>query len=203
MIYRYVDVWNNWRKIHIKEQIKKMIIDSIENWTDEDIYAVSLYVYDYNDNPCKPTVTLGYNTESQVKSETKNAYDEDEARWNYAFWLQNQEFIFGENETANTVKEWVESKGLPYYEDDNFDLDWNDDKLYEPLEKITQSFVSMLIEIVQEIHADRILSRKYGKELPILIHELEYYDEIVQQNIQANGPELVKKFVEWCDSLWQ
>ena len=85
--------------------------------------------------------------------------------------------------------------------DDNFDLDWNDDKLYEPLEKITQSFVSMLIEIVQEIHADGILSRKYGKELPILIHELEYYDEIVQQNIQANGPELVKKFVEWCDSL--
>ena len=60
----------------------------------------------------------------------------------------------------------------------------------------------MLIEIVQEIHADRILSRKYGKELPILIHELEYYDEIVQQNIQANGTELVKKFVEWCDSLW-
>ena len=110
MIYRYVDVWNNWRKIHIKEQIKKMIIDSIENWTDEDIYAVSLYVYDYNDNPCKPTVTLGYNTESQVKSEKKNAYDEDEARWNYAFWIQNQEFIFGENETANTVKEWVESK---------------------------------------------------------------------------------------------
>ena len=97
----------------------------------------------------------------------------------------------------------MESKGLPYYEDDNFDLDWNDDKLYEPLEKITQSFVSMLIEIVQEIHADGILSRKYGKELPILIHELEYYDEIVQQNIQANGPELVKKFVEWCDSLWQ
>ena len=34
----------------MKEQIKKMIIDSIENWTDEDIYAVSLYVYDYNDN---------------------------------------------------------------------------------------------------------------------------------------------------------
>ena len=37
-------------------------------WTDEDIYAVSLFVYNENDNPCKPTMTLGYNTEMQVKA---------------------------------------------------------------------------------------------------------------------------------------
>ena len=30
------------------------------------------------------------------------------------------------------------------------------------------------------------------KELPILIHELEYYDQIADQNIEANGDDLVR-----------
>lgn len=33
----------------------------------------------------------------------------------------------------------------------------------------------------------------------MLIHELEYYDVIGQQNIRANGMELVQAFVEFCD----
>lgn len=64
----------------MKKQLKDMIISNIEKWSDTDIYVISLYVYDNGDNPCEPTVTLGYNTESQFKKETPNAYDEEEAR---------------------------------------------------------------------------------------------------------------------------
>lgn len=39
---------------------------------------------------------------------------------------------------------------------------------------------------------------KYGKELPILIHELEYYQEIAEQNAEANGNQLVEEFVNFC-----
>ena len=42
-----------------------------------------------------------------------------------------------------------------------------------------------------------MLTKKLGKELPILIHELEYYDEIAEQNIEANGEKLVKDFSKW------
>ena len=38
------------------------------------------------------------------------------------------------------------------------------------------------------------------KELPILIHELEYYDEIAEQNIEANGEDLVSDFTNWCQN---
>lgn len=56
----------------------------------------------------------------------------------------------------------------------------------------------MLIDIVRDIHASGLLQDKFGKEIPILIHELEYYDEIVEQNIRANGEELVREFAEFC-----
>ena len=54
-----------------------------------------------------------------------------------------------------------------------------------------------MIDIVKEIHNEKILTAKFGKELPILIHELEYYDQIAEQNIEANSEELVKDFSDW------
>lgn len=182
----------------MKDQIKQMMIDGINSWTDEDIYAVSLFVYDDEDDPSKPTVTLGYNTERQVQEALKTDFtDEDEARWNYAFWLQNSCFVFGEDDTAEAVRNWVIANGFDHVDDDDADMD---DEEYDEDEasEITSAFVDMLVEIVQEIHEEKVLTLKFGRELPILIHELEYYDEIAEQNIRANGEELAGEFAQWC-----
>ena len=177
----------------MKERLKKMIIDSIQTWKDEDIYVVSLFVYDKGDNPSRPTVMLGYNTESNYE-ESLDFADNDvgEARWNFAYWLQNEELYFGDDkETTELVKEWVIAQGFEYHENCDFD---DDDDEYANL---TKAFIQVLIEIVQELHEEKVLTKKLGKELPILIHELEYYDEIAEQNIEANGEELVKDFSKW------
>lgn len=177
----------------MKKLLKQMIIDSINTWTADDIYAVSLFVYDDEDDPMKPTVTLGYNTESQVSEALKTGFaDEEEARWNYAFWLQNSSFVFGTDDTADTVKSWAVSNGF----DPDGDGNMNEDEYGVP--EITRAFVNELVGIVREIHEERVLTIKFGKELPILIHELEYYDEIAEQNIRANGEDLVREFAEWC-----
>lgn len=176
----------------MKEQIKSMIIESIGTWTDTDIYALSLFVYDENDNTSKPTVTLGYNTERQVKESLEEGFaDKREARWNYAFWLQNSFFEFGRGDTAETVKNWVIDNGFEYVEDDS-EAEFGEES------EITKAFVSLLVEIVRELHEEKVLTAKFGKELPILIHELEYYDEIADQNLEANGKQLVKDFVKFC-----
>ena len=143
-------------------------------------------------------VTLGYNTERQVRSELSKgeAFDEAEARWNYAFWLQNDPLVFGIGGTAKIVRNWVVSSGFPYYDDD--DTAWQDNNTIENTSKITVAFVSVLIDVVKEIHEQELLTQKFGRELPIIIHELEYYDEIAKQNIKANGYETVKDFSEWC-----
>lgn len=180
----------------MREILKNLIISNINNWTDKDIYAISLFVYDENDNPCKPTVTLGYNTETQVQKEISNADDEQEARWNYAFWLQNELLCFGTGETAKEVQIWLKNNKLPYYDDD--DDVWNDNDTYDKVEGITTQFVAELIKLVKEIHKSKILTKKFGKELPIIIHELEYYDEIAKQNIKANGKKLLADFLDFC-----
>ena len=180
----------------MREFLKNLIISSIKDWTDNGIYAISLFVYDENDNPCKPTVTLGYNTETQVRKEISNTSDELEARWNYAFWLQNELLCFGIGETAKEIKIWLKNNQLPYYEDD--DNAWNDNETYDKVECITKQFVNELIEVVKEIHKSGFLTEKFGKELPIIIHELEYYDEIAEQNIEANGKVLLADFIDFC-----
>ena len=46
----------------MKDILLKEIKKYIESWDKSDIYAISLFVNDEEDNPCQPTVTLGYNT---------------------------------------------------------------------------------------------------------------------------------------------
>lgn len=178
----------------MKEKLREMIISNMKEWTDKDIYAISLFVYDKDDNPCRPTVTLGYNTESQVQAEYSG--DEQEARWNYAFWIQNEFFCFGENETEKDVIDWLVSNDLPNYDDD--DEAWDDDATYDMVEIVSKKFIEILIDVVKEVHQAGVLTKQFGKEIPIIIHELEYYPEIAEQNIMANGEEGLSDFVEFC-----
>lgn len=186
-------------KVHgiLHEKLKQMIINNIIEWNAEDIYAISLFVKNINDNPCRPTVTLSYNTETQVCKEANNASDEREARWNYAFWLQNDCFCFGQGETEEDVKEWYEVKQLAYIDDDN--LVWKSPRGCYYKKLVKSVFIRELIRIVKEIHQEKVLTRKYGEEIPIIIHELEYYSEIAKQNIEANGLEGIENFVEYCN----
>ena len=61
----------------MKEQLKEAIMQTIASWDEPDIYVVSLYVYDYDDDPCRPTVTVGYNTESYMNEQLEYASDEE------------------------------------------------------------------------------------------------------------------------------
>lgn len=185
----------------IKSEIKNKFLPVIQSWRQEDIYAISFYVSDMEDNPCKPTVSLSYNREEEVQKNLKYT-DEPEARWNYAFWPQNIETDFGYDKVSGKlIKDWIKENQYPYKSNYN-PFDTNSEQIKE-LQVITSSFVEILIEIVEEIHNSGILKEKFGKEIPIIIHELEYYDTIAQQNIKANGPELVKDFCDFIDSMNQ
>ena len=54
------------------------------------VYAISLFVYDDEDDPRRPTLTVGYNTSSHWQASIAQASTPEEARWNYAFWPQNE-----------------------------------------------------------------------------------------------------------------
>ena len=175
----------------MKEILLKQIKAAIELWDTTDIYVISLFVYDENDNPLEPTVTLGYNTYSNFQENIDSAWDESEAKWNYAYWLQNEEFVFGIGETKQIVQNWISKNAVSI---EFYTLD-------EEESSITNLFIKTLVDIVKKLHSSGFIKEKFGKEIPIIIHELEYYDEIAEQNIEANGLELVQDFVDFCYGL--
>jgi hypothetical protein len=38
----------------------------------------------------------------------------------------------------------------------------------------------------------------FGRPIPVLVHELEYYDAIAMQNLAANPPGVADDFIRWC-----
>jgi hypothetical protein len=67
------------------------LAQAISNIPDEiatDIYALSFFYYAEDDDPRFPCIEVSYNTHAQYLQQTAHAAHETEAKWNYAFWLQ-------------------------------------------------------------------------------------------------------------------
>lgn len=76
-----------------EKAIKKMGKQNIK-----DIYAISFWKDNLEDDPRCPVITIGYNTLNQVEVAKRNASSLMEAKWNYAFWLQNEVGTIGGND---------------------------------------------------------------------------------------------------------
>ena len=173
----------------------------ISEWIEDEIYAISFFVYNKEDNPCEPTFTLGFNTERDYQNALVNgAVDEHEARWNYAWWAMNNYLVFGDGETAEIVKQWITSRGWPYFTSEEF-FNIFDDKNFEfkkeLFEELPNVFAKILVDVVKHLHESEFIKNKFGKEIPIIIHEFEYYDEIAIQNIEANTLPLVQGLIDF------
>lgn len=152
------------------EQLEKIISE----WNDipEDVYVLSLYI-ETNEGEGSAELYLGYNTEDNCRSSIDGFdFDDDEARWNYACWLQNDQPLFGKD---NRVFIKYAGCGGEY--------------------RLAASAVKLL-------HKSGVIARKFGRELPVIVHGLEYYPEIAEYNIAANGKKLVTKdFIEFCGGI--
>lgn len=175
-----------------------------------DVYVVSLYVEEGNDSRT-PAVWIGFNTEARVAATTPGAQgpgdgvasDADEARWNYAFWLQNELGILADPdkdpEGAALSERWLRDLGL-WYSDEDEDADF--EAAMEKAEQIDKRFVDLLISITRQLHDDGTVTRVFGRPIPVLIHELEYYDVIAEWNRRANRAGLGEPFARWIDEMY-
>lgn len=153
-----------------------------------DAYVVSLWVNDEADDPACPTALIGYNTEARVSETTAQASSEREARWNFAFWLQNDLGMLcdpdSDPEGTELRNQWVEGGYV--------ELDDDTDPRF-----VTRQFVAMLQRVVLALHRDGLVQRVFGRPIPVLIHELEYYDQIAEQNLRSNPDGLARPFADW------
>ena len=173
---------------------------TIQTWAQDapgQIYAISFYVYDQDDDPRSPSVMLGYNTWEHWQASISLASDVQEAKWNYAFWPQNcASLIGGEDDLGPNALhiEWIENLGLSYTDqEEERDLA----RAQKLGEKITREFVEMLVSISRRLHTEGVIENTLSQAVPIIIHELEYYHEIANQTERANPPGVAHEFTSW------
>ena len=180
------------------EKLKFAILSIDDKFTNE-IYALSLWYYIDNDDPRLPKIEFSFNTKSNVTQSIAQASDENEAKWNFAFWLQNTlTEIGGENDEL--LKNWF--KTTPYYYSDiDKSIARRDDKFYDRIlvkaSEFCDGFIEEIILLVHRLFSDKVIEKKFGQNIPILIHELEYYDKPINWTLRANPNGLVDDFVNW------
>ena len=164
-----------------------------------DIYAVSFLIDNEDDDPRQPTVTIGYNTETQARRSIQDASDQAEARWNYAFWIQNELTVVGDLTSdpagATARQEWITELGLWYAEPTDL-VDW--DSVIGPLAaQIAARFSQTCCQLARTLHTTGVIERSVGRTVPVIVHELEYYEAIARQTEAANPPGLADEFTSW------
>ena len=178
-----------------------------------DIYALSFYIDAEEDDPRAMTLTFSYNTNERWRACTPTpsrkpgwpiASDAEEAKWNYAFWLQNDVRGVGNSGHLQDAEgillrhEWLMDQDL-YYTDEEEESEF--ESTLEKGEEIIHRFVEMCIRVSRRLHDEGILRSKFRRDVPILVHELEYDEQIADWTRQANPPRLTQEFEEWIASL--
>jgi hypothetical protein len=183
-----------------------------------DAYVVSFLVYDEEDDPRRPTLTIGYDTQTRVQQVLAarpgsalllggGAVDPAEARWNYAFWLQDELAVIGDSIRdpvgAQLRDQWIKDSGLWYEEPEAAPVDAPDawDAVEPMADQITQRFVQACVQLANQLHADGLIGKVFGRSVPVLVHEVEYYDAIADQAEAANPPGVAADFVAWVRNL--
>jgi hypothetical protein len=166
------------------------------------IYAVSFYFW-YEEDGRWPALTIGYNTEARVQRALTGPSDgcfsmpsdEDEARWNYAFWLQNELAVIGDETRdpigTELIQAWISANGLWYSGRDE------SAEAGAAADQVDDYVTSLYVRTAQQLHADGMITQILGRPVPILVHELEYYDQIAELTQDANPPGLADAFTTW------
>ena len=102
--------------INLQDYIEAKLHALISSWDESGIYAISFLVqanesYTYNGHSNVPEFSVSYNTEKDCQG----AAPLSEARWNYAFWRQNETYIIEAdvaNEGIRLLFNWYEENGI-------------------------------------------------------------------------------------------
>jgi len=180
-----------WITAHIQRRLREMPPQLAK-----DVYAISLYI-----DVAEQEITFSVNTNSQVElalAGKSKGYGlpsgEQEARWNYAFWMQEPGSRFLTPPGSEDAKLWnsiLEELGFHQYsEKDDFDIEG-----YEI--GVAKALSELCIKVSRALHASGIIQEVFHRDVPIIVHQLEYDDAIADITESANPAGVSAEFVAW------
>ena len=177
--------------VDLQAYLEKKLRDIILAWNETDIYAVSFFVYsnemfEYKGRSNVTEFSVSYNTESDCAGMGELS----EERWNYAFWRQNETSIIKANNKDEGMKilfEWYKENDINNIGYENYDACYDKEMRY--IGKGPIGYYELLLEITaiaKKLQGSGFIKNKFGRPLPIIIHDLEYSWYAIEATKKAN-----------------
>lgn len=175
--------------VNLQVYLENKLSNIISAWNESNIYAISFFVYSneaYEYNGCSNVTKffVSYNTEDDCHG----ADELSEERWNYAYWRQNEiPIIDTENEGMKTLFKWYEENGIDNIGYENCNDCYDNEMRY--IGKGPTGYYELLSEITEvarKLQENGFIKNKFGRSIPIIIHDLEYPWYIIEANKKAN-----------------
>jgi len=177
--------------INLQAYIEKQVCDVISAWNEADIYAVSFFVYsnevyEYKGYSNVTEFCVSYNTES----ECYGMGELSEERWNYAFWRQNEIPIIkadNENEGMEILFAWYKEHGVRNIGYENYDTCYDNEMRYIGKGPVGYyELLSEITDVAKKLQDSGFVKNKFGRPIPIIIHDLEYSWYVIEATRKAN-----------------
>lgn len=178
--------------IDLQAYLEKKIRGIISAWNEDDIYAISFFVYaneayEYNGYSNVTQFSVSYNTEKDCSG----AGELSEERWNYAFWRQNETPIIeadNENEGIKFLFNWYEENGVDNIGYENYDACYDNEMRYIGKGPVGYyELLSVITDVAKKLQDSGFVKHKFGRPIPIIIHDLEYSWYIIEATKKANS----------------
>lgn len=177
--------------IDLQAYLEKKVCDIISTWDEEDIYVISFFVYsneayEYNGYSNITKFSVSYNTENDCNG----AGELSEERWNYAFWRKNEIPVIdtdNENEGIKILFDWYKEKGINNIGYEDYNACYDNEMKY--IGKGPVGYYELLSEITvvaKKLQESGFINNKFGRKLPIIIHDLDYPWYIIEANKKVN-----------------
>lgn len=114
--------------------------------------------------------------------QTPNASSAAEARWGFAFWLQNETGTIGGDEDGD-LQAWFDAEADAFPDEE------------ERLEALSSAFMESVADAVRRLHDEGVVAQVFGKAVPVIVHEYEWYDLPLEWTKRANPEALLVGFM--------
>lgn len=167
-------------------------------WNEEDIYAVSFFVYSneaytYGDYDNVTEFHISYNAECDCPGAERDS----EERWNYAFWRQDEQPVIDvaePNAETHQLFAWYKEQGITNIGDEPEDA-------YCPVGY--EELLELVANVARRLQEEGFLREKFGRAIPIIIHGYEYDSLTIEATQYANPNGEAEDFLTWADWDWE
>lgn len=174
----------------------------------DDIYVISLYI-DFDDGPHHMKVWLYFNTHSHLRKVIAEGEEPEEAKWNFALW--EQDYITAVGLTAEECPDladessqlliagWLRQHGL-YRTPEEIEAmlqDGDPDRYADWEEQVRERLLDLVVEVARQLQETGVVLAKFGRSIPLLVHEWDYNPWTLEATRCANPEGLTAEFEAW------